>query len=114
MNEGLCKWCEAPISQPETGRPREFCSDAHRAAWNRSEAALAADLEAERLEQAQQPQSAAAERRGPPHAVDVDHFNYDDPDAHLSDADWLAKRMAEHAANAEGADERWNVEQAKR
>jgi hypothetical protein len=25
-----CKWCGEPISQPQTGRPREFCTDAHR------------------------------------------------------------------------------------
>jgi hypothetical protein len=30
-----CKWCAEPISQPETGRPREFCDDSERVAYNR-------------------------------------------------------------------------------
>lgn len=33
-----CRWCLEPIEQTETGRPREFCDDAERAAYNRRRA----------------------------------------------------------------------------
>jgi hypothetical protein len=29
---GGCEWCGAELEQPGTGRPRRFCSDAHRRA----------------------------------------------------------------------------------
>ncbi len=33
-----CRYCGEPVEQPETGRPREFCDDAHRVAYNRRKA----------------------------------------------------------------------------
>ena len=46
MIEGRCGWCCERIQQAETGRPREFCSDAHRVAYNRRKAGMPPEWDA--------------------------------------------------------------------